>query len=128
MSYVNRCGGRKNPFLLSLCLHKHNFHNFVGRGLVLGDPGAVSRVDKMSVVKVYCKIETSGACLDLTVNFHHGHFIDPTNCPWVSEDGFGPSKGTYGQHQKATKMMQDFVFFEYNDGMRYLIYDVFPTT
>ena len=24
-----------------------------------GDPGAVSRVDKMSVVKVYCKIETS---------------------------------------------------------------------
>ena len=25
---------------------------------ILGDPGAVSRVDKMSVVKVYCKIET----------------------------------------------------------------------
>ena len=24
---------------------------------ILGDPGAVSRVDKMSVVKVYCKIE-----------------------------------------------------------------------
>ena len=35
--------------------------------------------------KVYCEIETS-ARLDLTVNFHHGHFIDPTNCPWVSED------------------------------------------
>ena len=31
---------------------------------ILGDPGAVSRVDKMFVVKVYCKIETS----DLTVN------------------------------------------------------------
>ena len=30
---------------------------------------------------------SSGACLDLTVNFHHEHFIDPTNCPWVSEDG-----------------------------------------
>ena len=27
--------------------------------LILGDPGAVSRVDKMFVVKVYCKIETS---------------------------------------------------------------------
>ena len=27
------------------------------------------------------------ARLDLTVNFHHEHFIDPTNCPWVSEDG-----------------------------------------
>ena len=23
--------------------------------------------------------------------------------------------------------MQDFVFFEYNDGMRYRIYDIFPT-
>ena len=34
----------------------------------------------MFVVKVYCKIE-------FTVNFHHEHFIDPTNCPWVSEDG-----------------------------------------
>ena len=47
---------------------------------ILGDPGVVSRVDKMFVVKVYCKI-------DLTVNFHHEHFTDPTNCPWVSEDG-----------------------------------------
>ena len=36
----------------------------------------------MFVVKVYCKIATS----DLTVNLHHEHFIDPTNCPWVSED------------------------------------------
>ena len=26
---------------------------------ILGDPGAVTRLDKMSVVKVYCKIETS---------------------------------------------------------------------
>ena len=26
--------------------------------------------------------------LDLTVNFHHEYFIDPTNCPWVSEDEF----------------------------------------
>ena len=25
---------------------------------ILGDPGGVSRVDKMFVVKVYCKIET----------------------------------------------------------------------
>ena len=28
---------------------------------ILGDPGAVSRVDKMFVVKVYCKIETSSS-------------------------------------------------------------------
>ena len=47
-------------------------------GRIFGDPGAVSRVDKMFVAKVYC--------LDLTVNFHHKHFIDPTNCSWVSED------------------------------------------
>ena len=27
----------------------------------------------------------------LQLNFHHEHFIDPTNCPRVSEDGFRPS-------------------------------------
>ena len=48
------------------------------RDTILGDKGAVSRVDKMFVVKVFCKI-------DLTENFHHEHFIGPTNCPWVSE-------------------------------------------
>ena len=46
---------------------------------ILGDPGAVSRDDRMFVVKVYCKI-------DLTENFHHKHSIVPTSCPWVSED------------------------------------------
>ena len=24
--------------------------------------------------------------INLAVNFHHKHFIDPTNCPWVSKD------------------------------------------
>ena len=33
---------------------------------ILGGAGAVSRVDKMSVVKVYCKIETSPWALTLT--------------------------------------------------------------
>ena len=33
---------------------------------ILGDPGAVSRVDKMLVVKVFCKIETSPWALTLT--------------------------------------------------------------
>ena len=33
------------------------------------------------------KIKCPGARLDLMVNSHHEHFIDPTNCPWVSEDG-----------------------------------------
>ena len=32
------------------------------------------------------KSKCPGARLDLTENFHHEHFIDPTNCPWVSED------------------------------------------
>ena len=32
---------------------------------ILGDPGSVSGVDKMSVVKVYCKIETSPGALTL---------------------------------------------------------------
>ena len=47
--------------------------------LILGDPGAVSRIDKMFVVKVFSKI-------DLTEIFHPEHFIVPTNCPWVSGD------------------------------------------
>ena len=33
---------------------------------ILGEPGAVSRVDKMFVVKVFCKIETSPWALTLT--------------------------------------------------------------
>ena len=33
---------------------------------MLGDPGAVSRVDKMFVVKVYCKVETSPWALTRT--------------------------------------------------------------
>ena len=32
------------------------------------------------------KSKCPGARLDRTVNFQHEHFIDPTNCPWVSED------------------------------------------
>ena len=39
-----------------------------------------------------------GARLDLTVNFHHGHFIDPTNCPWVSEDVRQPKITTMANH------------------------------
>ena len=35
-------------------------------GFSLGDPGAVSRGDKMSWVKFYCKIETSPWALPLT--------------------------------------------------------------
>ena len=33
--------------------------------------------------------------LDLTVNFHQEHFIDPTNCPWVSEDVWLHSIASY---------------------------------
>ena len=51
---------------------------------ILGDPGAVSRVDKMFVVKVYRKIilgDTGAVSRVGSIKF-----IDPTNCPWVSED------------------------------------------
>ena len=34
--------------------------------VILGDPGAISLVDKMSVVKVYCKIKRSPWALTLT--------------------------------------------------------------
>ena len=40
--------------------------SWLGYAIILGDPGAVSRVDKMFVVKVYCKIETSPWALTLT--------------------------------------------------------------
>ena len=57
--------GRSNecPWSHTLTLRGHEaFSNcFVVSGVaytILGDPGAVSRVDKMFVVKVYCKIET----------------------------------------------------------------------
>ena len=51
------------------------------------------------------------ARLDLTVNFHHGHFIDPTNCPWASEDGFDesgclafvPESGSFADFVKQPK-------------------------
>ena len=33
-------------------------------------------------------VRSRRARLDLTLNFHHEQFIDPANCPWVSEDGF----------------------------------------
>ena len=38
----------------------------VRRNNILGDPGAVSRVDKKCVMKVYCTIETSPWALTLT--------------------------------------------------------------
>ena len=42
------------------------YHASSCRFPILGDPGAVSRVAKMFVVKVYCKIETSPWALTLT--------------------------------------------------------------
>ena len=37
------------------------------------------------------KSKCPGARLNLTENFHHEHFIDPTNCHWVSEDVILPN-------------------------------------
>ena len=47
------------------------------------------------------KSKCPGARLDLTVNFHHEHFIDPTNCPWVSEDG------QYDEHISQVQIAQN---------------------
>ena len=44
-------GGREGVGVIYL-----NIYNSPG-SLILGDPGAVNRVDKMFEVKVYCKIE-----------------------------------------------------------------------
>ena len=52
------CGMRGKPCSWKLSINMPH--------CILGDPGAVSRVDKMFVVKVYCKIETSPWALTLT--------------------------------------------------------------
>ena len=49
---------------------------------ILGDPGAVKRDDRVFVVTVYYKNFPE------MVNCHHKQSIVPTNCPWVSEDGW----------------------------------------
>ena len=59
--------------------------------VILGDPGAVNRVDNMIVV---------------TVNFHHEHFIDPINYPRVSEDGYWSEKKKRGSLCKAANAMK----------------------
>ena len=51
----------------------------------------VRSIKIMLVVKAYCKI-------DLTVNFHQKHFIDPTNRPWVSEDAIVDLNGLFYFH------------------------------
>ena len=48
----------KSPENITLLLEKTSLLT-VCTTVILGDPGAVGRVDKMSVVKVYCKIETT---------------------------------------------------------------------
>ena len=44
------------------------------------------------------RVKCPGACLDLIVNFQHGHLINPTNCPWLSADGVVTVKV---QHEKV---------------------------
>ena len=63
-----RAGSREGPRELSMqplnkavMSLKSSAHPGLGVFLILGDPGAVSRVDKMFVVKVFCKIETSSS-------------------------------------------------------------------
>ena len=52
--------------------------------------GTVSRVDRMFVVKAgefTVRSRRARDRLDLTVKLSPRTFYDPTNCPWVSEDG-----------------------------------------
>ena len=48
--------------------------------VILGDPGAVSRVGRKGATKV----RTLSLVLE---NFRLAFSPDPTDCPWVSEDG-----------------------------------------
>ena len=51
--------------------------------IILGDPGAVSRVDKnlMFVVKVYCKTETSPWALTLTETVPEAFILPASDWP-----------------------------------------------
>ena len=46
---------------------------------ILGDLGAVSRVEIKSATKVF-------------TNFRRAFCLDPTDCPWISEDGLYTAK------------------------------------
>ena len=54
---IQRVIGTKDNSTAAACQQSLSFASEILT--ILGDPGAVSRVDKMFVVKVYCKIETS---------------------------------------------------------------------
>ena len=63
------------------------------------------------------KSNCPGARLDLTVNFHYGHFIDPTNCPWVSEDDsahvvrMNDLKGDVAYFKFCILLLREILFF-----------------
>ena len=59
---------------------------------ILGDPGAVSRVDKMLVVKVYCKIETSPWAFTLTEPVPEAFELPPSDWPISKEKLPGDSR------------------------------------
>ena len=51
------------------------------------------------------KSKCQGASLGLTVNFHHKHLIDPTNCPWVYEDDWSQKLRTNKIIAETTKRL-----------------------
>ena len=58
---------------------------------ILGYPGAVSRVDKMSVVKVYCKIKTSPWALTVTEPVPEAFELRASDWPISEEEQSGDS-------------------------------------
>ena len=71
---------------------------------LLGDPGAVSRVDKMSLVKVYCKIETSPWALTLT---------EPVPEEFELPASYWPEKDFSGQSAKRRSRVTLMLQFSY---------------
>ena len=50
------------------------FH-MIADNRILGDPGVVSRVDKMSVVKVYCRIEKLSPLNELSMAIDEENYV-----------------------------------------------------
>ena len=70
---------------------------------ILGDPGAVGRVDKMSVVKVYCKVEMSAWALTLTEPVPGAFELPTSDWPISKDEQPGDSALTRVQETNALR-------------------------
>ena len=92
--------------------------------LILGDPGAVSRVDKMFVVKVYCKIETSPWALTLTEPVPEAFELLASDWP---ENTFGIGTSLRPQFQQIFNVAKNLEIWRKNN-KNGILFDLFVSS